>query len=276
MSERPNLLIGFDSAWTANNSGAIVSLLRYPDGHFSEMDTPDIADFDGAMRMIVDWERDVNPSSTLILIDQPVVVRNAKGQRPVESIVSSAVCRRRGGMQPANTSKSSMFGPGSPIHFFLERFNAIETYPVQVMMALGWVLDDARPAGRLPKYNPGKRKSFKLDDWKFVCNSVIEEFKKRNLRDLCSYLQKLEANTSPRKHHQDQLDACICLLVAIQISESHPCMVVGDPNTGSIVSPYGYELYEELADRCKRIGLVPQEWIREFSLEQMNTESAGR
>jgi len=276
MSDRPDLLVGFDSAWTANNSGAIVPLLRNSDGRFIEFGEPAIADFDSATRMLWDWQKNENPSSTLILIDQPVVVTNKTGQRPIERIVSSAVCKRRGGMQPANTSKSKMFGPGSPIHLFLERFDAIETYPVQIMMALGWVLEDERSCGRLPKYNLANRRKFRYDDWQFVCDRVIQEFERRNLRLLCSFLNELKSNPQPRKHHQDQLDACICLLVAIQISESHPCMVIGSAETGSIVSPYGYELYEELAGRCGKIGLEPREWIREFSLEQMNTEKAGR
>lgn len=268
MPDRPLLLIGFDSAWSANNEGAIVQLLKYPDGSFGEIDSPDLADFNTASRIIVDRISFESATSALVLIDQPVVVRNDRGQRPVERIVSPAVSRRRGGMQPANTSRTGMFGPGAPIGLFCETFDPIETYPVQVMMALDWVLEDERPCGRLPKYNPANSKKFRQEDWRFVCDRLYREFEKRSLQLLCSFTLDLKHKARPRKHDQDFLDACICLLVAIQISESHPCISVGQPASGSIVSPYGYGLYAELAERCVKLGLDPQEWIREYSLEQ--------
>ena len=62
------------------------------------------------------------PTSTIILLDQPTIVKNLTGQRPVENIVGSAISRRRGGMQPANTSKENMFGKDAPIWPFLTRF----------------------------------------------------------------------------------------------------------------------------------------------------------
>jgi hypothetical protein len=80
-------------------------------------------------------------------------------------------------MQPANTSRLEMFGSSAPIWRFLEQYGGpgdpintekeievIETYPVLAVIALGWTLsDDKRPAGRLPKYNPErKRRSLSL------------------------------------------------------------------------------------------------------------------
>lgn len=267
MSDRRALLVGFDSAWTANNRGAIVPLLRHSDGRFEEITLPLLADFNEAANYISDWQAQVDPGSTMILIDQPVVVTNSSGQRPVERIVSSAVCRRGGGMQPANTSRRGMFGPGAPVTAFLRRFDAIETYPVQVMMALGWLLEDKRPCGRLPKYNPANRRKFRQGDWQFVCQQLLEEFQERNLDLLSGFLRELHELSRPRKQHQDQLDACICLLVAIQIAESSACIVVGNATTGSIVSPHGHQLREELEERCRKIDLDPHEWVREFSIQ---------
>jgi hypothetical protein len=63
-----------------------------------------------------------NRPSDLILLDQPMIVTNSTGQRPVEKIVGSAVSLRYGGMQPANTSRAEMFGPAAPLWPFLSRF----------------------------------------------------------------------------------------------------------------------------------------------------------
>jgi hypothetical protein len=46
----------------------------------------------------------------------------------------------------------------------------IETYPVLTMIALGWTIPDSdgRLTGRLPKYNPGRKKTFSIKDWQHV------------------------------------------------------------------------------------------------------------
>jgi len=88
-----------------------------------------------------------------MLLDQPTIVNNAAGQRPVENIVGSPVSRRYGGMQPANIAKEEMFGKETPVWPFLPRFGGpadplepvegtrvFETYPVLAMIALGWTL----------------------------------------------------------------------------------------------------------------------------------------
>ena len=62
------------------------------------------------------------PTATIVLLDQPTIVNNTTGQRPVENIVASAVSLRYGGMQPANTSKEEMFGTKAPMWKFLARF----------------------------------------------------------------------------------------------------------------------------------------------------------
>jgi len=90
---------------------------------------------------------------------------------------------RRGAVQPANTGRTDMFGEKAPVWQFLNRFGGpadpfepvegtrvIETYPVLVMIALGWMLPDSRPKGRLPKYNPERRPPFSISDWQHVCS----------------------------------------------------------------------------------------------------------
>lgn len=161
------LLVGFDSAWTANHRGALVGVLHVKDGTFKELGSPRIANYREGEDAILKWQAESRPTATIVLLDQPTIVTNPAGQRPVENIVASAISRRRGGMQPANTSKEDMFGPRAPIWPFLNRFGGpvdplqpvarafvLETYPVLATIVLGWTLPDSRVAGRLPKYNP--------------------------------------------------------------------------------------------------------------------------
>lgn len=272
------LLVGFDSAWTPTNSGALVGVLRTEDGAFQELGSPQIVNYRQAECTILGWQRQHAPLRTLVLLDQPTIVKNAAGQRPVENLVSSSVSRRYGGMQPANTARKEMFGDDAPVWPFLTRFGGptdplaatagtrtFETYPVLVMIALGWTLSDSRPTGRLPKFNPGRR-TFSIADWRHVCHLVRSAVSARGLAGLVRWLDAAAANTAPRKSDQDGLDACICLLAALHLVESKDCLMVGDLNTGHIVVPYGQGLREEIECRCKKTGRAPAEWVRSFRL----------
>ena|SRR5687768_1773935 len=101
----PTLLVGFDAAWTRNNSGALAGVLHLDDGTFHDLGPPQIVDYCKAECVIVGWQAEYVTAATIILLDQPTIVKNDKGQRPVENIVASPVSLRYGGMQPANTAK---------------------------------------------------------------------------------------------------------------------------------------------------------------------------
>ena len=273
------LLVGFDSAWTRTNSGALVGVLRLDDGTFDELGPPRIVDYSQAQGVILKWQAEQLPTSTIVLLDQPTIVENPTGQRTVENIVGSAVSRRHGGMQPANTSREEMFGRDAPIWPFLTRFGGpadplepvadtrmFETYPVLAMIALLWTLPDIRPAGRLPKYNPERRQTFSISDWKHVCKEASGAFSERGLVEIVRWIEDATRKTSPRKRDQNGLDACLCLLVALYLAEQKDCLMVGDRQTGYIVVPYGAELRAELDARCNRTDRVPAEWVRAFRL----------
>ncbi len=214
-----------------------------------------------------------------MFIDQPTIVKNPSGQRPVDNLASSPVSLRYGGMQPANTSKKAMFGEDAPVWKFLNLFGGpadlfeplagtyvVETYPVLAMIALDWMLSDVRRAGRLPKYNPVRKKTFSLTDWRHVCQLTLDEFKNRGLQQLSGWLDDAARISSPRKRDQDGVDACICLLAALYLAERRDCLMVGDQDTGYIVVPHGDGLFQELLTRCERTGRVPSEWVRSFQL----------
>ena len=269
------LLVGFDSAWTARRSGALVGSLRKADGTYHDLGSPKVADFPGATDQIVAFQAQCQSAATVIMLDQPTIVVNSAGQRPVENLVSGPVSRRYGGVQPSNTSRCDMFGQAAPVWPFLESFGGaadpmqplvgtkvFETYPVLTMIAFDWVRPDVRPTGRLPKYNPERRKTFVLDDWRHVCHLLEAEFRQRGLPELADWCQSAAAYPSPRKHDQDRVDACICLLAGVHLVERQECLMIGDTATGYIVVPSGSALREEVEDRCHKTGRSPAEWIK--------------
>ncbi|SDB45849.1 Predicted nuclease (RNAse H fold) [Desulfonatronum thiosulfatophilum] len=282
------LLVGFDSAWTPTNSGALVGALRTDDGKFRGLGSPQVVNYSKAEGTILGWQSQHNPEATIVLIDQPTIVKNASGQRPVENLVGSPVSRRYGGMQPANTTKKEMFGEDAPVWRFLARFGGpanpleqltgtwvIETYPVLAMIALGWTLPDLRPTGRLPKYNPERRKTFSISDWRHVCQRASSALQVRGLSGIATWLDGVAQSNAPRKCDQDGLDACICLLAALHLVETRECMMVGSLDTGYIVVPHADSLYTELHARCEQTSRTASEWVRLFSLTTISGALPG-
>ena len=273
------LLVGFDSAWTRTKSGAIVGVHRFDDGTFHDLGAPRTVNYREAEDVILKWQAEHRPTATIILLDQPTIVKNASGQRPVENIVSSPVGLRYGGVQPANTARVEMFGKEAPVWQFLTRFGGpadplepvvgsrvYETYPVLAMIALGWTLPDSRRVDRLPKYNPAWKKTFSNLDWQYVCKRASRALCALRLNDIVRWINDAAQNTSPRKSDQDRLDACLCLLVALYLAEWKCCLMVGNRQSGYIVVPYGAGLHAELDARCNQTRRVPSEWVKGFRL----------
>lgn len=276
LTSMTTLLVGFDSAWTATKSGALVGVLRAHDGAYQELGPPQVVNYDQAEGMIQEWQTQHAPAATIVLLDQPTIVKNDRGQRPVENLVGSPVSLRYGGMQPANTARREMFGEDAPVWRFLTRFGGpanpveplegtrvFETYPVLAMIALGWTLPDSRHAGRLPKYNPTRR-TFSNADWRHVCQLTRDAVGEHGLPKLAGWLDAACKNAAPRKSDQDRLDACLCLLAALHFAESKDCLMVGNLDTGYIVVPYGEGLREELECRCRQTDRDPAGWVRSF------------
>ena len=273
------LLVGFDSAWTPKKRGAIVAALQRDDGSILELGNPQNVNFREAESAIRNWQYEKSPASTMILLDQPTIVSNGTGQRPVENIVSSSVSLRRGGMQPANTSRADMFGEAAPVWAFLTKFGGaadplsvasfeaavFETYPVLAIIALGWLREDSRIAGRLPKYNP-ERKSFSAEDWRYLCTEASRAFRERGLVGTARWIDEVHDGGRPRKADQDKLDACLCLLVALHLAERRDCLMVGNCQTGYMVGPHCADFQKELEARCSVTTRLAPDWVRTFKL----------
>ncbi len=276
------LIIGFDSAWTKKKSGALAGVLLEPNLSVHEVGAPTIANYTEAAALIQCWQSQYNPEKTIILLDQPTIVNNPSGQRPVENIVSSPISRRYGGAQPANQGKTEMFGAAAPVWPFLSQFGGAaniltpngantqvyETYPVLALIALGWLLPDQRQTGRLPKYNPVNRNKFSTNDWLFLRGKLVEEFQRYGLAETAHWLNGVANLAKPKKHDQDQLDACLCLLVGLKLAHNERCLLVGEQASGYMLVPYGEELVQELKARCLETKRAPEQWIRPFYLEK--------
>jgi predicted RNase H-like nuclease len=274
------LLVGFDSAWTRTKVGAIVGVVLHEDGRITELGPPRSAQFEDAAEIIGGWQTVHSASSTLVLLDQPTIVVNDVGQRPVEHIVCQCVSRRRGGMQPANRGCTDMFGPAAPVWEFLAGFGGaadpfddaqstrvLETYPVLAIIALGWTLPDKeRPAGRLPKYNPARRKTFAISDWAHVCRTTSMRLAAEGAPESAGWAETAAAKTKPTKRDQDQLDACICLASAFHLAKGRDALFVGCCATGYIVVPDSEMLRHELVGRCVELRREPTSWVRVFRL----------
>lgn len=192
MSAGREAFVGFDSAWAGNAPGGIASASFSIDG-LVETRLPEPASFDHAAAIVEELES--SHDYVLLAIDQPTVVPNQTGSRPVERVAASLISRLGGGVQPANQgktksgrtmpSKVEMFGPEAPIWRFLRRLNAVQNPPRARTATSGRHLVEVFPALALPalepailerkraaRYNPANRRRFSLPDWRPLHNSL--------------------------------------------------------------------------------------------------------
>jgi len=146
--------------------------------------------------------------------------------------------------------------------------SVLETYPVLTMIALGWTLPDAeRPAGRLPKYNPERRKTFAIADWAHVCRAISTKLAADGAAKLATWAQTAATSPKPRKSDQDRLDAELILRPTLR----HPdfrSVLDGevDASDGIRINEVDGELRKELQQRCAELGREAGSWVRVFRL----------
>jgi len=242
-------IIGFDSAWADKSPGAICALHFDKSGLFS-FELPRLVNFEQAMRFILEAETD--RACTLVAIDQPTIVSNETGKRPVEHIIGKLMLYIGGGVLPANISQEALFGPGAPIWKFkaaldanedaekarvaLDGLHLIEVFPA---LALAGLNDEFAASGGAPKYNPKNRKKFKLRDWERVTETLSENANALGLDGLAEWSFGYARCASPSKKDQDCLDAAICALIGAiwRMCDRSDSVVIGDLKNGYMVSP---------------------------------------
>jgi predicted RNase H-like nuclease len=88
----------------------------------------------------------------------------------------------------------------------------------------------------VPRYNPQRRRTFNLDDWRSLIDAVSDFLAMHGV--LCTWLDTARASVeAPRKQTQDQLDSVICLCHTLSWVGGEHCVVVGDMASGYMVVP---------------------------------------
>ena len=247
---RASQFVGFDSAWAGNplKLGAICSI-SFSDKEFFDFKEPEPVGFTEASDYIDLIRRPEMPM--LIAVDQPTIVPNSTGMRPVEKVVASLISWMGGGVQPANLGRAIFFGKEAPIWQFLRRLAAAEDpeaartadqgcHLMEVFPALALASLETKFFGRLmgPRYNP-ERKTFQLGSWIAVVDSTRAEAQRLSCTPVVEWIDRLRMKGAPRKVDQDLLDAALCLLVAIRwrLCPRETSVAIGDLRRGYIIAP---------------------------------------
>ena len=247
-----DVYIGFDSAWTDNPKapGAICAI-AIKDRQPLRFYAPQFVSFNQALTFIKSVSAD--DGITLIALDQPTVVPNSTGMRPVDRVAASLAGWLGGGVQPANRGRLGMFSSSSPIWCFLNALGATFKDPEQARLATkGLYLMEVFPAlalpsldsgffGRLagPKYNPDRRKTFRKDDWARVAEAAAQGFHALGCEEMAGWCRDAGRIDQPQKADQDKIDSVLCVLIALRwrLSPRNESLLIGDPDTGYMVTP---------------------------------------
>ncbi len=264
------MLVGFDSAWTDNrkNPGAIAACVLEA-GRCVAFHPPRLATFAEAARLVADLSGDAD--FLLVAIDQPTVVPNEAGARPVDRVAASLVARLRGGVQPARRGGTAapMFGDSAPIWPFLDALCAAQDPLAARNAASGRFVMEVFPALALPallpaiwarrqaaRYNPARR--FVASDWRLVAEGVAGLARRHHAEALADWAESAAALERPRKPDQDRLDAAICLLVALAWRHGPPAetLQIGDARTGLLATIASGEVRAVLVAAATRLGVA--------------------
>ena len=253
-------IIGFDSAWTDNEKarGAICALFVAKDGT-GDFRPPQLVTFDEA-RDFIETQRNAD-GICLVAIDQPTIVPNQSGCRPVDRVAGSLISFVGGGVQPANRSKIGMFDDDAPIWRFKERLGAIENPEACRAAASGLYIIEVYPylalptlnlafGGRLkgPKYNPANKK-FQIAHWRAVIETVACYARINRIEGVSSWANQLAEISTPKKADQDRLDSVLCALVGYHwcASPRSESIMIGDLTYGYMIAPVCVDTWARLA-----------------------------
>lgn len=244
------IIFGFDSAWTdAPKAPGAICAIAFDDRGQVEFHEPRLVSFAEARAFIKTLRQDFAVS--LVALDQPTVVPNSAGSRPVDKVAASLISFVGGGVQPANRSKIGMFCDDSPVWSFLADLNVtqdpiearaaraghflIEVFPALALPALN---EDFAQRLRAPKYNPQNRKKFRLEDWRSVARVVQATAEGFGVSGLADWSDRMHALTQPRKSDQDRVDAALCALIGLawRAGPVASSAMLGDLNSGYMVT----------------------------------------
>ncbi|SEH23584.1 DUF429 domain-containing protein [Rhizobium sp. NFR12] len=262
-------IVGFDSAWTDNPKapGAICVIRVGVDGPHLHL-APRLASFAEALKVIENERKDAR--KCLVALDQPTIVPNLTGSRPVDKVAGSLISWIGGGVQPASRAKIGMFDDAAPIWTFKQALGAAEDPELARAASSGVFLLEVFPALALaaiervfcsrlaaPKYNPANLKRFKLSDWQAVVEAAMRFGLSNSLRHMEEWCSVLASHETPRKADQDRLDALICGLIGLHwlVAPRDQSVMIGDLQTGYMISPAIGGIHERLIAAAKLRGV---------------------
>ncbi len=260
MSAGRTTVVGFDSAWADNpRAPGAICCLRLQGSALLSFGEPELASFSQAFEYI--QQERVACDLVLVAIDQPTIVPNIAGSRPVDRVAASLISWLGGGVQPANRSKLGMFDDAAPVWRFKEALGADEDperarsvstglYLVEVFPALALATLELAYFGRNlgPRYNPDRRKTFKLVYWQGVLAAVDRFATGEGFESVANWAKTARAIEIPRKPDQDRLDAVICALVGYQwlMKSRSDSIMIGDLQAGYMIAPASAAVRERL------------------------------
>lgn len=268
-SQSSTIIFGFDSAWTdAPKAPGAICAIAYDDSGQVQFHEPRLVSFAEAREFIERLREDFSVS--LVALDQPTIVPNAAGSRPVDKIAASLVSFVGGGVQPANRGKIGMFCDNAPIWSFLRDLGATED-PVQARTASsGHFIIEVFPALALPaledgfaqrlcapKYNPQNRRKFRLEDWQAVAHVVARSAEQFGVHSLAEWARQMHDVAQPQKSDQDQLDAALCALIGLcwRAGPRDRAAMLGDVDTGYMITPISSATRPRLEQAAIRRGI---------------------
>lgn len=263
------IIFGFDSAWTdAPKAPGAICAVAFDDRGNVAFHEPRLVSFAEAHAFISETRRYFAVS--LVALDQPTVVPNASGSRPVDKVAASLISFIGGGVQPANRGKIGMFCDNAPIWSFLAALGATQD-PVQAREALaGNFLIEVFPALalpafepafaqrlRAPKYNPENRRKFRLEDWEAVARVIQLTAERFEVDDLADWALRMRGLDHPRKSDQDKLDAALCALIGLswRAGAAGRSAMFGDVSSGYMITPISAATRSRLEQAAIRRGV---------------------
>ena len=263
-----SIIFGFDSAWAGKSPGAIGAIRIGRDGRRTFC-KPILVSFEEAFDYI--RERKKGFAYSLAAIDQPTIVRNKTGSRPVDRVASSLMGYIGGGTQPANLGKADLFGEQSLFMRFLSKLGAVEDpllaraveegeFMIEVYPALALPSLHSPFAERLgaPKYNPSN-KNFRHEDWIAVTGVVARLARRHEIEGLEAWAKELgekkHKTKKSAKEDQDRLDAAICALVGYFWRfrpQSVKMAMIGDLDSGYMITPISGDTRDRLEKAAQK------------------------
>ena len=262
---RDTLICGFDSAWTDSKRGAL-AMIGFDDRGAQYFFPPRLVTFAEALMEIQSGA--LRYARCIVALDQPTIVPNATGCRPVERIAKSVVEHCGGGVQPSSRARLRMFCDNAAIWPFKQSLAAnddphaarlattgaflIEVFPA---LALSGLSDQFFGPKRAPKYNPGNRRKYQQSHWTAVCSCIAGHALQRGLADMAHWADAISLMECPRKGDQDCVDAVICTLIGVMWLADPPevTMMIGNLETGYIVTPVSPGSRKRLDDKAQQL-----------------------